>query len=86
MKFWGSFEEISGLIIGYCLGSDDPDVKGNERPMAELVREVTEGYNFPVMQVGEIGHNVENMMLPIGAKAKVDSDSLTFEVLENVVQ
>lgn len=86
LKFWGAFDKISGLIIGYCIGSDDPGTKGNDRDMTELALEVTEGYDFPIMQIGEIGHNVENMMLPIGANARLDATGKTFEILEGTAQ
>jgi muramoyltetrapeptide carboxypeptidase len=84
LRLWGAFDKINGLIIGYCLGSDEPSVKGNERDMAELVLEVTDGYNLPIMQIGEIGHNVENIMLPIGAQARLDATNKVFEILDTV--
>lgn len=86
LKFWGAFDKINGLIIGYCLGSDDPAGKGNERSMADLALEVTDGYNFPIMQIGEIGHNVENIMLPIGARARLDATAKAFTILEKVAE
>lgn len=86
LKLWGVFDKISALIVGYCLSSDAPGVKGNERDLAELVLEVTDGYGFPVMQIGEIGHNVENIMLPIGARAKLDATNKTFAILEAVTE
>ncbi|HEV2402639.1 MAG TPA: LD-carboxypeptidase [Candidatus Saccharimonadales bacterium] len=86
LKFYGILDKINGLIIGYCRGSDQPGLKGNDRDIAELVLEVTDGYNFPIMQIGEIGHNVENMMLPIGARARLDAGNKVFEIVERVVQ
>ncbi len=85
-KLWGVLDKVSGLVVGYCLGSDQPGVKGNERTMKDLVLEVTSDYNFPVMQIGEIGHNVENIMLPIGARARLDATAKTFEILESVTE
>lgn len=85
LRLWGAFDRISSLIMGYCRGSDDPDEIGNDRDMAELVLEATEGYTFPIMQIGEIGHNVENMMLPIGARATLDTATHSFEISERVV-
>lgn len=84
LRFWGAFDKINGLIIGYCLGSDEPGVTGNERSIADLALEVAEGYDFPIMHIGEVGHNVENIMLPIGARARLDATNKTFTVLEAV--
>ncbi len=85
LKLWNVFEHISGLVIGYCLGSDFPEVNGNERSLAELVLEVTGDYNFPIMWMGEVGHNVENIMLPIGASAKLDTIAKAFIIQEKVI-
>ncbi len=80
LRLKGFLDEISGLIIGYLIGSDDPTKTGNDRDIAEIVQEVCGGYSFPVMEVGEIGHNVENLILPIGGKATFDTNRLEFSV------
>ncbi len=82
----GLFSEINGLIIGHTVGGDTPEVEGNEMSLKDLVLEATEGYAFPIMQVGEIGHYVENFILPIGARASMDSGNLTFSIDEAVVE
>jgi muramoyltetrapeptide carboxypeptidase len=82
----GVFDKINGLIIGYTVGADDPEIKeGNEMDLKKLVAEATEGYNFPIMQIGEIGHYVENLILPIGAKCSMDATNLEFRLEEKVV-
>lgn len=83
-KLWGVLDQISGLIMGYCLESDNPKQPGNDQPMKDLVLEATEGYDFPVMWIGEIGHNIENLVLPIGAQAHMDATNLTFEISKDV--
>ncbi|MEK7499023.1 MAG: LD-carboxypeptidase, partial [Patescibacteria group bacterium] len=85
LKIRGVLDHISGLVIGYCLESDKPDVVGNDQLIAETILEVTSEYNFPIMQIGEIGHYVENFMQPIGAQVKMDATNLKFEITENVV-
>lgn len=85
LRVWGAYDKINGLVIGYCLGSDNPETFGNDRSMKELSLEATDGYDFPIMWIGEVGHNVENMILPIGANVCIDSSSLTLEIKERVV-
>lgn len=80
LRIHGVYKKISGLLMGYCYGSDNPKVEGNERKIKNLVLEVTRGYDFPIMQIGEFGHNVENIVLPIGAKMKMDADKLELEI------
>lgn len=76
----GILDQIAGLVIGYCLGSDAPG-QGNDRDVAEIVTETTNGRDFPVAQIGEIGHQVENLILPLGAvvelNAQPDGPTLT---------
>jgi muramoyltetrapeptide carboxypeptidase len=85
MRLKDDFKKISGMIVGYCVGSDDPSDYGNERLMKDMLLEVTEGYDFPIMQIGEIGHKVENIMLPIGSMATIDTKNLKFIIDESVV-
>lgn len=68
----GVLDQIAGLVIGYLLGSDVPG-GGNDRDVADIVTETTSGYGFPVAQIGEIGHQVENLILPLGAIAQLDA-------------
>jgi muramoyltetrapeptide carboxypeptidase len=84
LKLKGVFESIRGLITGYCLGSDAPGT-GNERDIADIVLETTSDYTFPVMQVGEIGHQVENLILPIGAVIEIDTSSPSLVLPEPAV-
>lgn len=84
LKLRGVLDEISGLVMGYCLESDNVDIVGNTQPIQETVLEVAQEYSFPIMQVGEIGHWVENFMQPIGARMRMDATNLTLATLEAV--
>jgi muramoyltetrapeptide carboxypeptidase len=82
LRISGVFKNISGLVIGYCTGSDDPGKKGNDRDIKDILLEVTEGYDFPIMEVGEIGHYVENIIIPIGGQARLNAEEKKIEILE----
>jgi len=84
LKLRGVLDRINGLIMGYCLESDDPQRVGNDQPLAETILEVTEAYDFPIMQIGEIGHRVENCLQPYGARVQMDATRLTFTLREDV--
>lgn len=86
IKFRGMFENTAGLVVGYNLESDNEGVVGNEQPIAETILGVVGEYDFPIMQIGEIGHHVENFIQPIGAKVRMDATNLKFEILESVVE
>jgi muramoyltetrapeptide carboxypeptidase len=69
----GWLHRASGLVLGYLLGSE-ADRPGDDRDLADLVTEVTAGVpDLPVAQIGEIGHQVENLVLPLGATAHLDA-------------
>ncbi len=84
LKLRGAFESISGLVLGYCLGSDASGT-GNDRDIANIVLETTADYTFPVLQIGEIGHQVENLILPIGATIEFDTSSPSLGLPEPAV-
>jgi muramoyltetrapeptide carboxypeptidase len=86
LRIHGVFKKISGLLMGYCYQSDNLKIEGNERSIKDLVLEVTKGYDFPIMHIGEFGHNVENIVLPIGAKMKMDAGKLELEIEGKVVK
>ena len=83
----GILDQIAGLVIGYCLGSDAPG-QGNDRDLADIVTEITQSRDFPVIQIGEIGHQVENLILPLGAVAELNtnSDGPTLTLLQAAVR
>lgn len=78
-------DQINGLIIGHCLGSDDPEVAGNDRDIADIILEISSDHTFPIIEIGEIGHQVENFQLPIGATASFNTNDLSLKLKEPVV-
>ena len=67
MKQKGIFDKIKGMIIGYCSIVED------QNEVIEIVNFLTREYSFPIIQIGELGHNVESYSLPIGAKAFINT-------------
>ncbi|MDP3056979.1 MAG: LD-carboxypeptidase [bacterium] len=78
------FDEISGLILGQFYGSHMADKK-QDREVRDVILEVTKNYFFPILEVGEIGHNVENYIIPIGCRATVDAERKYFSIDEETV-
>ncbi len=79
MKQRGVFDEIKGVVIGYCTGVED------QSEIADLIKDLTQGYAFPIIQIGELGHKTENYSFPIGAQATIDTDNLVISIDESVV-
>lgn len=84
LKLNGVFEKINGLVIGWF---ENHELKERERnrKVADVILEITKDYSFPILEIGELGHNVENYVLPIGCMATIDADKKYFSIDEPTV-
>lgn len=74
----GLFDRAVGLIWGHY--SDDP------QPVIDgILSRVGNKYNIPVVKTDDFGHGGVNSILPISVTARLDADTLTFELLESGV-
>ncbi len=55
-------------------------------PVAELALSVCSAYDFPIVEIDDVGHRVDDIVLPIGVRASVDTFSGTFELDEPAVE
>lgn len=78
------FDKINGLILGHFFGSHMEDEQ-QDREISEVILEVAQDYSFPILEIGELGHNVENYILPIGCMATIDTDKKYFSIDEPTV-
>ncbi|MFZ3077006.1 MAG: S66 peptidase family protein [Candidatus Aenigmatarchaeota archaeon] len=78
------FDEINGLILGHFYGSHMEDKK-QDREVKDVILEVTKKYSFPILEIGEVGHNVENYIIPIGCQATIDTEKKHFSIDEETV-
>jgi muramoyltetrapeptide carboxypeptidase len=87
LKYAGVFDTISGMIVGKLPDIGRTAWKGLEEPTPkEIVFEVLKGYNFPILGEVDFGHKTVDMPMPIGLRAKMDSQTLNFEILESAVR
>lgn len=61
-----SFRYCQGIIIGNFI-LDDNSTPQSKNALERLIVERTKNHNFPILKVTEIGHCVENNLIPIGA-------------------
>jgi muramoyltetrapeptide carboxypeptidase len=69
-----SISGCRGIIIGnFAFCEQKP--KENDIPIESLVKEVYGEFAFPIVRIMEIGHCVENLLLPIGGLVELNAKS-----------
>lgn len=63
----------AGIIIGYFFLCKE-DIPENNINVSDIILEYTKEYEFPVIEIKELGHATENLIFPIGRKIKVVSN------------
>lgn len=84
LKQMDVFNQINGVIIGYIDGLQNDDKALMQ--MEDVLLHVTDNHNFPILKTDDFGHNCPNTVLPVGCAVKINTDSLTYEILEKCVQ
>ena len=77
MKQNGVFDKIKGIWVGNYDGSV---------ALEKILLDVLEDkYNFPIIKSNNFGHTERKTVIPVGAKAKIDTTKDTkIEILENL--
>lgn len=80
----GFFKRVSGMIVGKLTAVKEIDYV-NFPAKKDLIRELTEPYNTPILYGVDFGHEVPRTTIPIGIKAAMDTQGRKLEVLESEV-
>lgn len=84
LKLNGVFDKINGLIVGWF---EDFSEQGSiRRPIRNIISEIVGEYNFPILEIGDLGHNVENYVFPIVINATLDADNKIIRFDEKTVK
>ena len=73
------FEKIKGLWIGYY--EKDTEIAKFEDVIMNNLQE----YEFPILKCNDFGHNCENVVIPVGAKIKLDATNCEVEIIERIL-
>ncbi|MFA5729793.1 MAG: LD-carboxypeptidase [Candidatus Paceibacterota bacterium] len=85
-KLSGNLKNISAMIIGNLSDCIDKKHKEDNRPINEIILELTKEYNFPIIKVTYFGHNVSNFYtFPIGVMSEIDTKTSEFRIIENPI-
>lgn len=82
LRLQGVFEDVKGIVFGRGFGYSEEQIK----KLKESIDFNTRGYDFPIVYGLDIGHTDPMVTLPLGVKAKLDSDENEFEILESGVE
>ena len=77
----GVLEGLAGLLFGRPMSYSESD----KEALRQVVAERTAGFDFPVICDMDFGHTAPQFILPIGCRARIDSQALTFSILETAV-
>jgi muramoyltetrapeptide carboxypeptidase len=76
----GIFKNIKGLIIGSLVEC------GGNKEIEQVLGNCFSDLDIPIVYGGPFGHGEENMVLPIGVKAKFDTSEMLLNIIESPVQ
>ena len=79
LKMNGVFNEISGLLIGNYDSKEDIQIE-------DIVKEVVEEYNFPIIKCNDFGHCKTNIVLPIGISCTLDANNCKLILDEKTIK
>lgn len=74
----GVFEKTVGLLFGHYSNKESPLID-------EILYRIGYKYCIPVVRCEDFGHGANNSILPIGIQARLDTNTNSFEFLENAV-
>ncbi|MEW6617569.1 MAG: LD-carboxypeptidase [Patescibacteria group bacterium] len=79
MRIVGIFNKISGMMIGkitnlQSIDDEDENPKRFEHSplVSKMILYATRGYKFPILYDVDFGHDVANLTLPIGVRARLE--------------
>lgn len=82
LKLNGILDKISGMVIGHIV-----KVNKENRPVEDIIIELTKGLKFPIIKVDYFGHNVKEFYaLPNGAGVKLNTETNEFKLTESPVE
>jgi muramoyltetrapeptide carboxypeptidase len=79
------FDRVNGMIIGKLVDCEEKAYKGLMPSIREVILEITESYDIPIIANVDFGHDLTNMPIPLGMSCRIDADACSIEFLESFV-
>lgn len=83
----GQLQKAAGIAFGICndCETSEKDNAPNSFTLREVIEERIKPLGIPAAYGLSFGHNIHNLTLPIGTRARLDADSMTIELLDTAV-
>ncbi|GAB3226175.1 LD-carboxypeptidase [Glycomyces halotolerans] len=85
LRLQGVLERIGAMVVGIPSEIEGPRAEYGEPTVKDVVLDVMEGIDTPVLAGVDFGHTAPNLPMPIGLRAAVDADTKQLRLLESPV-
>ena len=79
LKMAGKLNDVAGVVFGQFTDCD----LGEGRGLTEIVEDLFQGVNYPVLSGISAGHGEENLLLPFGVRMVLDGREGSLSLLES---
>lgn len=86
-KLAGIFDKISGMIIGELVSCEEKKYSESLN-IEEIIEEICDNYDFPILYGVKLGHTAEKITIPVGVSATLGlhNGKVTFSIDESGVE
>lgn len=78
----GVLQKLKGLIVGRPMRYTEEE----KQQLREVILKRTREYTFPIVTDMDFGHTAPQFTLPIGCRARIDTEKQRFEVIDAAVE
>lgn len=82
----GVLDKTAGLLVGKIRGEKDGNTVDMTTDLKEIVMEITDEYDVPVIAGMDFGHYTPNLPMPLGIRAEINADLQDVRIIESYVK
>jgi len=82
----GLFDRAKGMLIGKIRGEEQSAMKDMTSEVKEVILDITDEFDFPIIASMDFGHYTPNLPLPMGLKASMDTEGTRVWINESYVK
>jgi len=82
----GLFDRAKGMLIGKIRGEEANIIKDMTHEVKKIILEITEEFDFPIIASMDFGHYTPNLPLPVGLKARINTEGARVWIDESYVK